>query len=373
MKVLQILPEMNSGGVERGTLEVSNHLCRLGHASIVVANGGRLFGALQSGGAKTIALPVHRKRLSALLLVPKLRRLLVDERPDILHARSRLPAWIAWLAWRGLDPKSRPRFVTTFHGFYSTNAYSRIMTRGERVIAVSDSIRRHLIERYGVPEDRIVLIHRGVDPAAYPRGFAPSEEWLRTWDAEHPELRGKALLLLPGRLTRRKGHEDFVHLIAAARKRGAAVHGLVVGEVSADKRRYLDELQSLASSLGAASDISFLGHRSDVREIMSVSRVVYCLSRIPESFGRTSLESLSLGVPVIATDHGGVAEQLRVIQPEGLVALESPSDLLERTLAFLDRPPQLGRVPEHFSLAHMLDATMEVYRSLVRSEQMPRS
>jgi len=367
MKVIQLLPELNSGGVERGTLDVSNHLGRLGHESVVLSNGGRMVELVHAGGGRSIQLPIHLKRPSALLLIPQLRRIFRDERPDLVHARSRLPAWLTWLAWSGLDRRTRPRFLTTFHGFYSVNAYSRIMTRGERVIAVSESIRDFMMRRFRLPSERIVVIHRGVDPEQFRRGYSPSSDWLAKWRAEHPYLEGEHLLLLPGRLTRMKGQEDLVDLIASLRRRGIPAHGMMVGEIVEAKRRFVDELKQRARDRGVGEFIHLTGHRTDVRDIMSVSRIVLSLSRDPEAFGRVSLEALSLGRPVIATDHGGVAEQMRLIEPRGLVPCGSPEELLRRTIEFLESPPSPGPIPAQFTLSHMLDSTMGVYDSLMRA------
>ena len=147
MKVLQILPAMNAGGVERGTLEVAAHLVKYGHEALVVSSGGRMVSALEALGARHFTLPVHRKNPLSLRQVRPLRQLLEKQRPDIVHIRSRVPGWLAWLAWRGMDPATRPRLVSTVHGFYSVNRYSAIMTKGERVIAVSDSIRDYILPR----------------------------------------------------------------------------------------------------------------------------------------------------------------------------------------------------------------------------------
>ena len=117
MKVIQILPELNSGGVERGTLEVGQYLVQQGHESVVISNGGRQVAQLEAEGSRHITLPVHNKRLSSLKQVKVLRRLFEKEQPDIIHLRSRVPAWLAWLAWRKMDPQTRPRLVTTVHGF----------------------------------------------------------------------------------------------------------------------------------------------------------------------------------------------------------------------------------------------------------------
>ncbi len=364
MKIIQILPELNSGGVERGTLEVAARLVADGHESIVISNGGRLVEDLEKAGSRHITMPVHRKALASLTQIPKLRALFAREKPDLIHLRSRLPAWLAWLAWKSLPRRSRPRLVTTVHGFYSVNAYSAVMTRGEEVIAVSESVRDYIIKNYPkVDPAKITVIHRGVDETLYPVGFRPPADWLSAWNAAHPELEGRIPLLMPGRLTRWKGQEDFIRLLARLIEAGHPVHGLIAGEPHPKKLAFLDELKALATSLGVGDHLSFLGHRSDLREIMAVSALVYSLSLDPEAFGRVSLEALALGKPVVAYQHGGVAEQLQVIQPEGLVPLGDVDAAVATTLKLLDA----GRTPvsiEPFTLRRMLDATLAVYTRL---------
>ena len=127
MKVLQVLPNLNSGGVERGTVEFARELVKQGHESFVMSNGGRLVAQLESEGSGHIHQPVHRKSLWTLRLVRPVRKLLQELKPDIIHVRSRAPAWIIWLAWRKLPVATRPRLVSTFHGLYSVNFYSAVM------------------------------------------------------------------------------------------------------------------------------------------------------------------------------------------------------------------------------------------------------
>ena len=365
MKVLQILPELDSGGVERGTLEVAARLVEGGHESLVISNGGRLVAALENTGSRHILMPVHRKALASLAEIPRLRKLFATEKPDIIHVRSRLPAWLVWLAWKSMDRRTRPRLVTTVHGFYSVNGYSAVMTRGEAVIAVSESVLAYILKNYPKTDPaKLRVIHRGVDETAYPAGFTPSADWLAAWNAAQPALAGRMPLLMPGRLTRWKGQEDFVRLVARMIALGQQVHGLIAGEPHPKKHAFLDELKALAASLGVAEHITFLGHRGDLREIMAISALVYSLSTDPEAFGRVSLEALALGKPVIAYDHGGVAEQLRVIFPQGLVKpgdLESAIDLTGKILK--GRPTPLSI--EAFTLNRMLDSTLDVYRTVL--------
>ena len=148
MKVVQVLPALEGGGVEQGTLEVAQALTAAGHESLVVSKGGRLVDELEQGGSRHVAWDIGRKHPSTVLAARRFRRWLTEERPAILHARSRLPAWVCWLAWRGMPETARPRFVTTVHGLYSVNRYSAIMTRGERVIVVSDTARQYVEMNY---------------------------------------------------------------------------------------------------------------------------------------------------------------------------------------------------------------------------------
>lgn len=365
MKVVQILPELHAGGVERGTLEIAARLIREGHESIVISHGGRLVADLEAAGSRHIRMSVHRKSLASLVQIRAMRKFLRAERPDIVHVRSRVPAWITWLAWRGLDPDTRPRFVTTVHGFYSVNAYSAIMTRGERVIAVSESAKDYVRQNYPeTPEEIIRVIPRGIDPEIHFPGYQPAAAWLADWKSSQPQFAGKCVLLLPGRVTRLKGHHDFLNLIAALKIENFPVHGLVVGDVHAKKAAYMDELRAHVSRLGIGGDVTFLGHRGDIREVMAASDVVFALSRQPESFGRTALEALALGKPVAGYDCGGVGELLSALFPAGRVPPGDSGELLKAARKILRSHPKPSPVGEPFTLETLGRDTIAVYREL---------
>jgi glycosyltransferase involved in cell wall biosynthesis len=202
-----------------------------------------------------------------------------------------------------------------------------------------------------------------VSPAQYPYGFRPAPAWLEAWHAQYPALAGRALVTLPARLTRWKGHEDFIRVIGDLVRRGENVHGLVVGAPHPRKQAYARELEGGVAAAGLRDRISFTGHRTDLREIMSLSAVVLSLSNVPEAFGRTVLEALSLGVPVAAYDHGGAGEVLEAVFPAGRVPPADPSAVSFRVSEFLRQRPQ---VPAHnpFTLQRMLDATLDLYQGL---------
>lgn len=361
LTVLQMLPALAGGGVERGTLEVAEALVSAGHRSLVISAGGRLVPQLEAAGSEHFCWPVDRKSPWTLRWIWPLRRFLKQQGVDILHYRSRVPGWVAYLAWRGMVPDTRPRLISTVHGLHSVSGYSAVMTKGERVIAVSETIRRYILENYpSTPPAHIELVYRGVDPAEFPYGYRPTEGWLANWFGEFPQLRDKQVLTLAGRLTRLKGHHDFIELIGRLAGEGLPVHGLIVGGEDPRRVAYANELREKVVSLGLRDQITFTGNRTDIRDIYAISDLVLSLSSKPESFGRTALEALSMGVPVVGYDHGGIGEILKALFVEGLVPLADTGELANRVRSVLQsRPP----VAENrlFLRASMLEKTLAIY------------
>lgn len=367
MKVVQVLPSLRGGGVEKGTLEVAKYLVDQGHESLVVSAGGSMVSQLEAEGSRHIQWDLGKKSLLTFRHIWAFRRFLQREKPEILHLRSRMPAWICWLAWRGMVPDERPRLVTTVHGLYSVGRYSQIMCRGEAVIAVSKTVQDYIFNSYpATPEERVHLIYRGVDPEEFPYGYQPSDEWVENFFAQFPKARGKKLLCLPGRLTRLKGHNDFINLIQAILAERDDIHGLIVGGEDPKRQEYAKELYGKVEVLGLTDRITFTGARQDIREIFAISDIVYSLSTKPESFGRTVLEALSLGRPVLGYDHGGVGEMLELLSPAGQVRVGDIAQLRVRTLDTLQDPVVLNQV-EEFSKSSMLAQTVSCYEIISAS------
>lgn len=365
LTVIQTLPALNAGGVERGTLEIGRALVAAGHRSIVISNGGRLVEQLKAEGSEHITLPVHRKSLASLWQIAPFKHILLEIKPDIIHARSRIPAWIAWLAWHKLPKENRPHFVTTVHGFYSVSFYSAIMTKGERVIAVSNSVKDYITQNYKhCAVDKIQVIHRGVSQQEFPHGYQPNQQWLSQWQQRYPQLQGKKVLTLAGRITRLKGHETFIQLIKQLIAEGENVHGLIVGGAEAKKQAYLQEIEQLICSEKLSQHITLTGHRSDIKEIFSQSNIIYSLSSQAETFGRTVLEALYLGKSVLGWNHGGVGEILAACYPQGSIPLNDNAMLLSKSKALL-RHPQTPPIINQFRLEDMCSQTLKVYEELV--------
>ena len=367
LKVLQLLPALNSGGVERGTLEIARALVTAGHESVVLSKGGRLVEQLQREGSRHLARDLGRKSPATFLQYRALRRLFEAERFDIVHARSRLPAWVAWLAWRGMPAGARPHFVTTVHGMHSVSRYSAIMCAGERVIAVSDTVRDYIRTHYPpsrwphLADERITVIPRGIDPAEFPRDYQPSDEWLVRFHAEFPQIAGRKVLTLPGRLTRLKGHHDFISLVARLVGEGLDVAGLIVGGEDPKRPGYAKEIRARVQAEGLGERIVFTGHRSDVREIYAVSDCVLSLSSSPESFWRTVLEPLAMGRPVVGYAHGGVAEILGELFPQGAVGKGDVAAATERAQDVIAGRTPVVEFNTRFLLERMQAQTLAVY------------
>ncbi|WP_018871869.1 glycosyltransferase family 4 protein [Thioalkalivibrio sp. ALJ16] len=360
--ILQVVPALEAGGVERGTLEIGQAVADAGHRSLVMSAGGRMVPELERQGSEHFAWPIGNKSPWTFRLVRPLRRFLQQQRVDVIDVRSRMPAWVVWRAWSRMPAATRPRLVTSVHGFNSVNRYSEILTRGERVVTVSETLRRFLLEQYPrLDEQRIEVIHRGVDTREYNPGFRPSPSWVAQWEEAFPQLHLRHVLTLPGRITRLKGHFDGLDILQGLLQRSIPAHLLVVGGTDPRKKDYQRELQGRISELGLASHVTFTGQRSDLREILASSNAVLSISSQPESFGRTTLEALSLGRPVLGYDHGGVGEQLAQLLPEGLIPAGHTQRAVERLAEWAKRSPPHPRWPHSWDLDSMCQRTLALY------------
>jgi glycosyltransferase involved in cell wall biosynthesis len=365
LTVVQLLPALEAGGVERSTLEIAEALVRGGHRAIVVSKGGRLVPQLQAIGAEHVALDIGRKSPLVFRHVFALRKLFREANADIVHARSRLPAWLGLFALRGMDAASEARFVTTAHGLNSPSRYSAIMARGERVICVSNSVRAYLLEHYPRTDPaKLVVIPRGIDPARFPRTPWPDREARAQVAARFPHLGGNGpLLLLPGRGTRLKGHADALHLLARLRGEGLDARLWMPGAREAGREAYVAEMEALQQSLGIAGAVAMTPPTDAIAEAYAASDLVLQLSRKPEAFGRTVVEALSVGRAVLGWDHGGVGELLRELQSGGAVPPFDGDALAAQARALLAQPPSPpATIP--YTLHAMQEATLGLYAEL---------
>ena len=364
MKVVQVLPALELGGVERGTLEIARALVVAGHESLVISKGGRLVEELESEGSQHVTWDLGSKSILTILKLWSVRKWLEKERPDIVHVRSRMPAWVVWLAWRGMNPKTRPKFLTTLHGMHSVNRYSAIMGKGERVIAVSETAKRYLLDNFpAVDPNKVTVIHRGIDPDEFPRGYKPSKEWLDFFYSQVPGAKDKKLICFPGRITRWKGHLELVKVIDLLSQMRKDFHVIVVG--SDPKNRFINEVKTAINDSNLDDFFTFLGTRSDMKDLYAISDVMLSLtSTTAEAFGRTVVECLSIGTPVVAFAHGAVAETLGTIEPSFLCDVNDIGAVTSKISNILDNQYMCKDNP--YTLTAMKVKTLNIYNQVTK-------
>jgi glycosyltransferase involved in cell wall biosynthesis len=364
LTVLQLLPALDAGGVERSTLEIAAALVGAGHRAIVVSAGGRMLSQLDAIGAEHVALAIGRKSPWVLRHLPAVRRLCAQA--DIVHARSRLPAWLAWRALRTLPASQRPHFITTAHGLNSVSRYSAIMTRGERVICVSNTVREYLLQHYPQTDPaRLRVIPRGIDPHAFSSAPIPDTAARARIAQHYPQLAGSGpLLLMPGRGTRLKGHADAIALLAQLRAGGVDARLWMPGARQSERADYVRELEQLAQAADVADALAISAPTDAMRDAYAACDLVLQLSRKPEAFGRTVLEALAVGRPVLGWDHGGVGELLHQLFPQGAVPAFQISELTQRARRLMAQPPALP-VTMPYTLHAMQEATLALYQDII--------
>ena len=373
---MQILPSLITGGVERGAIDVTQALTIAGWRAIVVSSGGPMMHEVERAGGLHIQFPAESKNpITAYRNIGRLVRLIKKHKVDILHARSRVPAWSALRAAR----KTGTKFITTFHGNYNAGNplkkfYNSVMARGDLVIAISQFIGDQVCDRYGVPAEKVRVVPRGADirffdPAAVSpeRVIQLSEAWRVPDDA--------TVVMLPGRLTRWKGHK--VMLEALSRLEGR--EGLRCIMVGSDQGReaYNKELQEDIVRLGLESVVHLPGDCRDMPAAFMLADLVVSASTDAEAFGRVVVEAQAMGRPVIATDHGAARETVTHGENGWLVPPNDASALVNvmREALSIDTEARdiiarrgIANVRENYTKDLMGERTMTVYQEILSDQ-----
>jgi glycosyltransferase involved in cell wall biosynthesis len=376
--ILQVLPALDTGGVERGTVDIAGAIVAHGGRALVTSNGGRLVPQLERCGAEHITLPLDRKSPVAIWRNShRLARLAQREQVSLIHARSRAPAWSALLAARRLGLP----FVTTYHGAYGHSpalkrAYNSVMVRGDAVIAISEYIRAYILKHHPETDPaKITVIPRGVDLNAFnPATISASTLTVLRREWRLPED-GRPVILLPARPSRWKGID--VALAALARLPSRHWHAVLLGCTGTP---YAETLVADAAALGIRDHVTFAPPTDAMPAAYRIADVVLSPATKPEAFGRIAIEAQAMGRPVIATDHGGAKETIR----DGVTGwLVPPSDAEALALRLTDllaleteERYALAVAARHqaetFSLEIMTTSTLSLYMGLLQKFRMKR-
>jgi glycosyltransferase involved in cell wall biosynthesis len=370
-RILQLLPALGDGGVERSVVEMTGLLKDKGIENWVCSAGGALVPSVEANGAHHEVMPVGTKSPWKMITTAhRLARLIDDKGIDIVHARSRAPAWVALAAIR--LSRRKPAYITTFHGLYSHKSrlkrfYNSGMLRCPIVIANSNFIRDHIIEVYSYPAEQIIVAPRGIEPAVFDPAILSPE--LR--EQARNQLGGEAnrpLVTMVGRLTGWKGHSVLLEAMARARRRD--FHLAFVGGGDAD---FVDALKGQAVALGLADRVTIAGSRRDIPAVLSASDLAISASTRPEAFGRAAIEAQAMEVPVVATDHGGSRETVIHGTTGWLISPGDPqamADAIDEALSDPQRLAEMGRagrahVLAHFTTHGMLEKEYSAYERVL--------
>ena len=377
--VLQVLPALGAaGGVERGTVEVAEAIVRAGGRALIASAGGPLRREAERAGAVHFELPLDSKNPFVIRAnIDRLQALIEKESVDLVHARSRAPAWSAWPAAR----RTGRHFVTTFHGTYGAvnwikRRYNSIMTKGDLVIAISAFIAGHIRQNYGVPATRIRIVHRGVDLGRFDPKSVTAERVVTLANAWRL-TDGWPVVMLPGRLTRWKGQTVFLEAIARLGR--SDLRAVLVGGAEG-RHNFRAELENQIARLKLEHVVRLVDHCNDMPAAYMLADVVVSASIEPEAFGRVVAEAQAMGRPVVATDHGGAKECVLPGTTGWLVAPNDPAALAEAIRVALALKPDArsaiaARAVDHiranFSKQAMCAKTLAVYDEVLNLPAQP--
>ena len=361
MKIVQILPELNEGGVERGTIELGRELTKKGFESIVISHGGKLVKQLKDEGSTHVNFDVCSKNpFTAIWRVFGLKKILKRLNPDIVHVRSRVPAWLTYFANKSL----KIPLVSTVHGLNSVNKYSEIMTKADKIICVSEVVMNYIVKNYNADVNRLTVIQRGVDM----NKFNPSnldKEFIENFKLKF-NLKDKFIITSVGRITWLKDYETFIEAISIVKKTIPNVVGIIVGGVRKDKNNYFEDLKTLTNKLNISEDIIFTGSQKQMPEIYYLSDVIVNASLKMGNVARTVTEALAMNTPVIATTYEGLNDIVIDNKNGYIIKTTEPKDLANKIIkSYKNNFSNIRKnLNSEFTLNSLVESTIKIYRSL---------
>ncbi len=377
---MQIIPCLGAGGAEQGCIDVAAGLVKSGATSIVVSNGGYRVPEILRSGSIHIDLPVHSKNPFVMWRnIARLKKIIRDMKVDIVHARSRAPAWSAW---RACDT-TKARFMTTCHAPFNISGeakrfYNSSIARGEIVIAISNYVGDYLLKNYDIKEQNIRVIHRGVALEKFhPSSVAPTHLIKLSEDWRLPD--GCLIVMMPGRLTRWKGHLVLIDAIAKLNRED--VYCVMVGD-DQGRSEFRAEVEAAITAKNLEGRVRIIGQCHDMPAAYMLSNVVVSASIEPEGFGRVPIEAQAMGRPVVATNHGGAMETV-LDGVTGWLVPPNDSDALAKAIGdalsmdeqnhYIMATRAMAHVADNFTKTNMVEQTLDVYAELLKTKYLEKA
>lgn len=370
IRLLQIVPSLNSGGVEIGTIDIARAISDSGNFSAVASNGGRLVSLLKKHGSKHFNLPVGSKNPYIMYKnYFELKKLLINEKINIMHIRSRAPAWPGYFAGKG-----RVKLVSTFHNIYGhenfiKKFYNSKLGEMDKIIAISNFVKNKIVKIYNIPEDKITVIPRGIDERKYNLDEI-NQDIIAEFINKYNIIDDKKIILYPGRLTEWKGQIEFLNVLKKLKSKDFFCY--FVGD---DKNfNYTKKLTEKISDLQLNNHCKITGHIDEMKYIYKISHLVVNASQKPEGFGRVVSEAMAMGKIVVAYDHGGVSEQIAINSSEFKIPLNDNEKMAASIDKALNMPKNsidsVGRISsayikKNFTKDNMILHTKDLYENLL--------
>ncbi|WP_122892770.1 glycosyltransferase family 4 protein [Arcobacter peruensis] len=364
MRVIQLIPNLNEGGVERGVVDLNKEFIKQGIDNIVISNGGRLVNNILSDGGKHISFDIASKNIFTIIpRVIKFKKILKELNPDILHVRSRVPGWLVFFANKSLNIK----VVSTVHGFNSISSYSKIMVKADRIICGSQFMIEHIKKYYNANENKITLISRGMDEE-YFNSLNLDKVFINELIKKY-NLEDSIILSQIARITHWKDQETTIKAISLLKEKYPNIKLLLVGSYSQDRESYYNSLVNIIKEHHLENNIVFLGFCEKIKEILSITNINISSSNKPETFGRANVEGMFLGVPLVATNIGATSDYIIEEKTGFFFNPNDEKDLaskIKKTINYtFDKDSIINFAKENFTLTTMVKKNLEVYKKVL--------
>ncbi len=371
IRLLQVLPTLNSGGLERGAIDIAEGISKLGNISLVASNGGRLVNQLEQKGIQHLKIPVHSKNPFTIYKnISVLKKIIANEKINIIHTRSRAPAWSSYFASKKLI-----RSVSTYHNAYNyNNNFKKIYNAGlgkmDKVIAISNFVKNKIIKSYNIPENKIDVIYRGIDQKIFNLEEI-NRDIIQSFKQKYKIVSDKNIVLFPGRLTSWKGQIEFLEVLKKIERNDVFCY--FVGDNK--NTSYSQKLFKSIKNYNLENKCKILGNIDDMKVMYSISNIVVNGSQYPEGFGRVIAEAMSMGKPVIAYNHGAAPELLEIYNDKFKIPLNDCPKMIESINEILnmteDSKKELALksyefVKKNFTIEDMISKTFNLYQNLLK-------